>query len=283
MFRRIAFLVLFLLLSVAYNGLTAPPAGNTEEAGIVPNVLVQTQIDLAMRAEGELDLCQQLIALKKSVNGDMEKLVRQILLYKIQHNDSEKLGWTFPILFDRLNIDHDQIFRAVISLVETHDERLRTEVLGLIGLSSTAENIQCIDFSSHEAFLASQKQNPPRLLVFHMIRTAPTEALSVMQRIYLDQQPKWRHLLWANHLVQITNWRLERGFAEEADIDAAFLELEKLSQFQEWWVRLYVVEILRHRPEFRRGDIIERLTKDPDQTVRDAFNPSFNQREIDDR
>ncbi len=101
----------------------------------------------------------------------------------------------------------------------------------------------------------------------------PGKALLAMQQVYVQaDRRRTRELLWAEHVVADVVWKHQNGFLEKTKVEPeAATQLEKLSQDQTWWVRLYVAEILRQHPAFRTPALVDRLKDDPHELVRNAM------------
>ena len=59
----------------------------------------------------------------------------------------------------------------------------------------------------------------------------------------------------------------------------AIAELDKLSQFDDWAVKLYVAEMVRHHEDFRDAKIMERLKADKNALVSKAVDVPPNVQE----
>jgi hypothetical protein len=81
-----------------------------------------------------------------------------------------------------------------------------------------------------------------------------------------------REIELAEHIVSNALWLNKNGFADrfhQAMPDAVD-QLKKLAASDKWWARLYVAYIMRQHPELHQPNLIERLSKDSTQLVREA-------------
>lgn len=66
---------------------------------------------------------------------------------------------------------------------------------------------------------------------------------------------------------------------DRESIRAAIDQLDRLSRFDEWWVKLYVAEMMRRydrKPDLRDGDIVARLRKDKNPVIAKAADVPFH-------
>ena len=79
-----------------------------------------------------------------------------------------------------------------------------------------------------------------------------------------------RTILWAEHVVADTLWKLQHGFDKPDDLTNAVAQLKILAARRQWWARLYVAEIMRQHHELEDASVMNKLRDDPDEHVRDA-------------
>ncbi|MEX2172066.1 MAG: hypothetical protein WD851_22285, partial [Pirellulales bacterium] len=81
-----------------------------------------------------------------------------------------------------------------------------------------------------------------------------------------------REVLLAEHTVSNAIWLKEHRFGEEFQkaLPEATSELAKLAKHDEWWVRLYVAEIMRQHRELRQRAVVQRLASDSNSLVSKA-------------
>jgi hypothetical protein len=75
--------------------------------------------------------------------------------------------------------------------------------------------------------------------------------------------------LLAEHIISDAIWLRENRFEErfQMTLPEAAGELAKLAKQEEWWARLYVVEIMRRHRELRDAAVLEQLRKDGNALV----------------
>jgi hypothetical protein len=117
-----------------------------------------------------------------------------------------------------------------------------------------------------------RRDDPPASVVAYLF-TAPTPVFHYyLSRSFNrpDESEKKRELYWAEHVIRDAIWKIHFRFSKPADIEAAKAELDKLSQVDQWWVKRYVLEIMRREKELRDEKVLERLRKDANPLVADV-------------
>jgi hypothetical protein len=71
-------------------------------------------------------------------------------------------------------------------------------------------------------------------------------------------------ILLAEHIINNAIWLKEKRFDErfQQALPEAADELAKLAKHDEWWVRLYVAEMMRQHRELRQTDVLQQLSED---------------------
>jgi hypothetical protein len=106
---------------------------------------------------------------------------------------------------------------------------------------------------------------------------APTAALHEFVGTQLHGPPnaeKVQAIRWADHLSKTRSGSGTTAGSSPGSLTRA--ELDKIAQFPEWQVKLYVAEMLRRHPELRRKPTLERLRADPVALVAKAADVPFH-------
>jgi HEAT repeat protein len=74
------------------------------------------------------------------------------------------------------------------------------------------------------------------------------------------------------HTVENAIWLKQNDFNQQflQALPEAKEHLVKLAQLEEWWVRLYVVEIMRRHRELCQPEVLQEFGRDPNALVRKA-------------
>jgi hypothetical protein len=78
-----------------------------------------------------------------------------------------------------------------------------------------------------------------------------------------------REILLAEHIVSTAIWLKKHHFDQELQeaLPQAKAQLSELATGQQWWVRLYVAEIMRRYVELRQTEVLEKLSRDTNALV----------------
>lgn len=106
------------------------------------------------------------------------------------------------------------------------------------------------DFEALSAYIAQNKEQPPRKLVEFMYSHNPQAAVLSMSRVYGDK-------------------------ATEAELAAQLkgdpkATIQSLVDWPEWWAHLYVAEMMKKNPQLRDPEIIKKLEIDEHPLVRET-------------
>jgi hypothetical protein len=125
------------------------------------------------------------------------------------------------------------------------------------------------DFSAFAQFIQNQSSSPHNLILW-MYQRDPSAALWQLVRIYgqeLDDASR-RNLTVGEHVVSEILWRQQQGLLESNQYESAAADhLDVLSKFSQWYVRLYVAQILSANPRLAKPDVVQRLLTDENPLV----------------
>jgi len=205
-----------------------------------------------------------------------ETLVRQVLHCHLRwanaDPDRASEAMTIPFYFRLANTS---IVRGVLPYVGSENRALDAAVNDLLRQVENGDSIaRPPDYSEYETCISVSHKEPPLPLIRRMFDRSAGTALLTMSHVYTPFQDtaRRRQLLWGEHVVSDTIWKHRHGFLPTTKVESeAATQIAKLSKDDAWWVRLYVAEILRQHPAFRTPELVERLTKDPHELVRDAI------------
>jgi hypothetical protein len=134
----------------------------------------------------------------------------------------------------------------------------------------------CADYDVYTEYLASHTDAPPLGLVRYMFDNAPGPAVLSLALVHREKigRTAYRDIRWSEHIIADAIWRKEGQYNEQFNQvkQLAVGELEKLSQHEAWWARLYAAEIIRlySYPELRSDAIVKRLQTDENELVRNV-------------
>lgn len=170
------------------------------------------------------------------------------------------------------SISANSIIEAVVPYLETKDIELKKQLLWLLNLIDY-RGVQKVDYSEYEIYIKSKKDNLPQTLIQYMYEKLPGEALLTLMRIYMKEPESREFITQAEQIVD--NDIRKRFFCPVEKRDKVGAEAEKalndLSKNDQWWVRLYVAEIVGREPVLRSPEILDRLRKDTNPLVHDTL------------
>lgn len=255
-------------------------SGEKKKASVSPDPKIQKLLRTVANAKEEQqcdkEVCMATITLERMSRESPELLGPQLVYFSAHANETEWIG--MALLARRLMLEGG-LREPIIPLLESDDKKIREEAENYLrGLDSaqTAGRDQSDPEQSSVGFYAkvllAQKNSPPPGLVAYLYRQSPGQAMVLFGAIYLAK-PAFaeypRGLIWSQHLVSTVMWRQRKRFLQEGDLDKALKEIEKLSKHEGWYVRRYVVEMLRDDRGYGTPEMIERLKKDAHPLVRE--------------
>ena len=192
-----------------------------------------------------------------------------------------------------LRIRPDEVIEALMPLLESDDRNLVRAADRLIRTQIRCDTPEAVDADFGSRIMESMLSGKPlpaglsRFLFRHypsatlitfaryahlsLVEGDPRpEAVSEARRKYL---PTYQEIIRGEHAIAEMIWKQRNWFLawNEADPEAV-RQLHKLAQRKEWWVRLYVAEMMRQVPALRDRALMRRLAKDPHKLVRETIH-----------
>jgi len=266
---------------------------------IAPDAELQAKIDAAVRGtlSHTTSPVQRFAEVEKlRIEAEKQPLVfaRQVLYYATNARDVSEGMAALGVFARFTENDRNAAIDAILPYIESdgsHGPRFRETIQVVLGGLEGSVGGRPPDFGCYTGALYKSPKNPPPALVRHMFDRDPSETLRRCIVVYGSPparaySPANEELRWADHIVNdaIKNAKFLSVFskAPEGPRDAvvtlerltreeATFQLEKLSKSDDWWVRLYVAEILRRHPAFGSPELIARLGADKHPLVREAM------------
>jgi len=112
-----------------------------------------------------------------------------------------------------------------------------------------------------------------------MYEMDPHEATRVMARVQLKLGPleQRKEITWATLVVEHDRHRRQWDPDAEPDVPSAeaMAKLDWMSQHGEWWVRLFVAELIRKDEAYRTPELVARLENDANPLVANAVHHAY--------
>ncbi len=235
---------------------------------------------LSMRLDDDyVEFVRRMLKLEKTVPANKQELLVEQLAYFFAHAQTMEESAGVRHILQHMRHLSFYSSRHLIDVIVPHldetDGRVRDRLFQLLFMNSAAYSLPI--YSEFDSYLRARKAEPPLPLFEIMYQGSPGDALMTMLRVYAEDgqtvRPETVKLLkWAEHVVSDVLWKQQHGFLKPNEVEpAAVEELEKLSKRPEWWVRLYVAEILSNDPEFQTPQMVKRLQDDNHPLVRKAI------------
>ncbi|MEX2120877.1 MAG: hypothetical protein WD847_14900 [Pirellulales bacterium] len=221
------------------------------------------------------DAAKPLIVLEAAARDTESHVARELLhAYAIASKQADGDGRTLKVLklLEVLEIPRSAVAEAVIPYLDADDKAMQGAVEEFMDF--VEGRCDEPDYSYYLNLMQAARDRPLRSLIRYMIVQTPGRALVMLVRqqrvVSPERRARWDDLLLSEHVISSAIWKLKGGFEATDDVRTAREELAKLVEQEEWWIRLYVVEVLRYQKELRAHGMIERLKTDPDEVVRQA-------------
>lgn len=246
--------------------------------------------------DGEKFLKAKLAELKQMGDGNVEYLLQQLIYFrantkrmynmkKITSNNMEKAMDIVGLIIIRecLNLNEDSTklhspsaqsaINAVVPYLGTKDPELKKQLHWVLE-KIDFRGIEELNYAEYESYIENKKDNPPQALIQYMYYTSPGEALLSLMRVYMEDFGERQGIIQAEQVIRKDIEKRYHGPIEGKSKVApqAKEALNELSKYNQWWIRLYVAEILLRQPKFRTPEILERLKKDKHPLVSEALS-----------
>lgn len=269
-------LLTFIVAGVARGQSTAPataPVAATQP--IVPDGGLQAAIHAASGAITDLEKLPLLAVLaEKAKEGnvlDSAKLARQLLYYLSQPENSERYPSALNITGE-LRMHRPIMTRTLWPYLSSPDPRTRHMAQWLVKWSvgevwTPFEKRPYMPVLG--SVLAEQHQRRVRELdpelAEDLYRVEPSATLLTIARWFLwgewEKQGAVRRRDYA--VTAFLQSRAAKDREEEArNLPRARAALDALARDEEWWIRMYVAEVLRRVPDLRTDELMELMRKD---------------------
>jgi len=263
------FLTAIVALVVQFGMLGPNARAMDERQTIAPDSHIQDQIKYIVTLETPEEGLREISKLKKM--GSVEHLIQQLIYFqvnqmrlyrtkKITSRDLEKTSWgahgTIALLLDwdknteRItSASAYTLINAVLPYLGTKDPDLRSKLHEVLLWVDKMKGLRK-NYTEYESYIASKKDNPPIALIRYMYQEAPREALLSLMRIYMKEPEKRKPIIQSEKVIS-SNIR-KRLYKNDPDYfkirQETLKNLSYLSQYNQWWVRLYVAEAMDREP-----------------------------------
>jgi len=234
---------------------------------------------LATTKRNTLDFYRELLEIRnqsRSMKDGKKYYIGQAAFYDMSQHSRTTLAHVAL----HLQANEYYVVHCLLPYHDSTDEKLRSFVMKRLGGAATpSDEVRSEDpiVEALTSYIREHSQAPPWELVRVLYNRAPSAALlSFAQSCLTDQHEKVRAIYWAEHTIADVAWRQAIAMLQPGDVQRGEAELDKLSRYDEWWVRLYVAHMLRrHDDVFDAQPIRKRLRADLNPLVSEAVDMPF--------
>lgn len=250
---------------------------------------IQSQIErIATETLSEGDLFQAVSNLDKD-GKNIGRVLPQLILYEVNCIKEGKNITPAIFIFTQLysNTSKKKLIKIIVPLIKIDNSDLQ-KVLGLYYDHISTSSDRTRDYSLFKAYLKKNKSKPPLELIGFMFEKSPDKAMMALLNSYLPRNKELALLVEkiSSSKSEIRNMGLpyrlvrkkeEKGYDTIPDERWAekCKEIKKnlyiLSQYKEWWIKLYVSESIRKNPYFLETKTIEQLKKEEHPLVQKSL------------
>lgn len=244
---------------------------------IMPNAQIQRQISRIAAVKEENEILPEILKLKKMESGNRKYLLQQLIYFRVDamkrynsgvidsknmeramNNSLFTIGKILNVDRRKRMLDHNSaqdIINAVIPYLGTTDRELKKQLYRMLKMIDY-RGINKANYHEYKLFIEQNKADPPQKLVEYMYKKSPREALLTLLNIY-EKEAEERKII--TDLARIISADMEKQSFKvitvpcRADPEAK-KALDKLSNYKQWWVKIYVDEVLRRKEESKKKE-----------------------------
>ncbi len=267
---------------------------------------IQTWIGKVSDALNQSDPKNNIVAQKVAANlneafADKHEIVKQVAIFAAGPDEQQPL--TALAVLQLLNLPPNIVIETLAPYLNADNIKLRSFVLDWFqnhdnggSDESPLQPVNYADYADYVRKRLNRNEDIPNGFVEYLFERSPGRALLAFNRAdrrgetvdrlqemrrELEQrgnigklpQPKagvgQSDIFLAEHMISNAIWFKKHHFDHQFQdaLPAAKQQLSKLSEQQQWWVRLYVAEIMRRYREFRQTEVLEKLSHDSNAVV----------------
>ncbi len=294
-------LVIMCILAIQSNMLGRCDQVIKNDQGIKPDLVIQDQFKHIVSEEDKEKSISDISTLKEAENRNLGHLIQQLIYFrvnikqmydmkKISYNEMEtSMNGSLHIFNNFLTVKQGsnkidsaavgQIVSAVVPYLGTEDQDTKKQLRWLLKgidfqeLSSGNYGLYKADYTEYELFIKDKKDAPPQSLIQYMYEISPGDALLALTRIYINESKIQDAITQSEKLIKDDSQKRYFSPVEKRKTVGAEARqaVDDLSKNDQWWVRLYVAEIIGREPALRSPEILDRLKKDTNPLVHDTL------------
>lgn len=237
-----------------------------------PQEQIQKQFAAVLKTQSEAQFYKEmgnLLELAQKLGWNNSQLLTAALDYQPQVETDDQTA-NFQRMLDLLRVPKSVLVTAAAGRLSSTNAKQAEISRALLRSAAPADPRGAADFSQFAQYLAANQSQPPQPLILWMYDRDPAAAMEQMLAIYGQKlsADDVRTLRIAARVLDQLVWKERYDLSNPGDTDPLAVEqAEKLAQYDQWWIRLYVAEMLVKHPSLRKPDIVTRLANDPNPMV----------------
>ncbi|MCY2950881.1 MAG: hypothetical protein NTU53_02765 [Planctomycetota bacterium] len=243
-----------------------------------PEVKVQNQIAVVLKADDDVRFYREvsnLLELSGKVEWDTGRLLKEVMDYMPRIENDDQLG-RFQRMLELMRVPKSALVDAAGARLGAAQGKEATVCRTMLRAAAPADPRGAADFSQFTQYLTARQMQLPQGLVLWMYDRDPAAAMEQMMGIFGSRMAAddVQTLVIGARVLDQMRWKVRYGLATEKSTDELVIQqLEKLAGFEQWWVRLYVAEMLAKHPQVRRAGLVAKLANDIDPLVAYVMGP----------
>jgi hypothetical protein len=237
-----------------------------------PEQKVQKQFAVVLKSQGDAQFYKEmgnLFELAQKLEWNNTRLLTAALDYQSQIETDDQTA-TYQRMLDLLRVPKSAMVAAAAARLVPADAKQAEISRTLLRSAAPADPRGSADFSQFAQYLAANQAQPPQPLILWMYDRDPAAAMEQMLTLYGQKlsADDIRTLRIAARVLDQLAWKERYDLSNPGDTDTLAVEqAEKLSQYDQWWIRLYAAEMLAKHPSLRKPEVVTRLTNDANPMV----------------
>ncbi|MFI5378694.1 MAG: hypothetical protein ACHRHE_05320 [Tepidisphaerales bacterium] len=250
--------------------LPPPPKAERRET---PENKLQEQIAAVLAAGNEEQYYKrvgELFERTRELGWSRPQLVGAVIDYSTQISGAEELG-RYNRMLTNLDIPRPEIISVAAARLDTAQGTAADAGRNLLRYAAPPDPRGRKDFSHFKPYLETHASPPPARLVLWMYEHDPAAAMWLMRDVYGANMTAddFRSLSLGEHVISEILFRQQAGLVPPGEFDQpAVDQLARLALYRQWWVRLYVANVLLKNPPLRKPQVLDMLRNDADELVK---------------
>jgi len=161
------------------------------------------------------------------------------------------------------------LIRAVFPYLDTEDTELKSQLyrmLKMVDLNVSGKQIHPkyseypVDYTEYKKFIETSKEKIEPLIQY-MYERAPGDALITLSQVYIKDPDEREKIINEEKIIREDFQKRYSGSLESRHSvsEQAKKAINQLSMYPQWWIQLYVAEIIYREPRFKDSQILERI------------------------